>query len=493
MSPSSRATSTATEQRPVAPDEVPFSLVDEAVQLMDDDQTPWSIQMEVRVAGRLDERRLRHGLRCALDAHPMARARRVASSGWTSRDRWVLSDRGHVDILRVVDCVDDDQLATARAELQSSEIVLTSAPPVLAWLVRHPDGDVLMLNVHHVAMDGFGAMRVLRSIARGYSGAPDPAPAVDFAEARELPQRLAHAEPSTHLRRTLALVERLGDLVAPPARIARDGETSRPGYGFQVRALTVAQTEALLAVEHPGTANDVLVAALHLTIAAWNAESGVPCGRIGVLVPANLRPTSWSHDVAGNFALPARVSSTPRTRRSRWAVLGAVTAQTGRKKRTGMGTAFLDLLRPTGGLPRWAKQAAARLVPLTGDRMVDTSMFSNLGVLTEPLDFGPTAGPTTEVWFSPPARMPLGVSVGAVTAGGRLHLVFRHRHQQFSDDAARRFADRYMTELGHLSAQLAPGRRLHPLSAYGLGGPPPVYPAYRSAVRRSLRARRSAL
>jgi hypothetical protein len=46
--------------------------------------------------------------------------------------------------------------------------------------------------------------------------------------------------------------------------------------------------------------------------------------------------------------------------------------------------------------------------------------------------------------------MPLGVAVGAVTAGGRLHLVFRHRHPLMSADAARRFADRYVSALGAL-------------------------------------------
>ncbi len=74
----------------------------------------------------------------------------------------------------------------------------------------------------------------------------------------------------------------------------------------------------------------------------------------------------------------------------------------------------------------------------------------------------PTPGSSTEVWFSPPVRMPLGISVGAVTTAGRLHLVFRHRHTQSSGDAASRFADRYMAELESLSPR--PAAR-HPGSA----------------------------
>jgi hypothetical protein len=84
------------------------------------------------------------------------------------------------------------------------------------------------------------------------------------------------------------------------------------------------------------------------------------------------------------------------------------------------------------------------------------------------------------------------VAVGGVTAGGRLHLAFRHRHQQFGDDAARRFADRYMTELSHLSRQLASRKARRTPGAYGLGATPPVYPSYRSAIRRSVSLRRKA-
>lgn len=469
---------------PIDERQVPFSVVDEAIQLLDADTAPWSIQLEARVAGRLDEARLRRAVGSALDAHPMARARRIASSRWLSRDRWAFP-RHRPDVLRVVDCFDDDQLAAARAELQSLPTPLTVAPPLRAWLAHHPEGDVLMLHVHHAAMDGFGAARVLRSIARAYAGEPDPEPKVDFDEARQLPACLLQAGGLTRLRRAAVLAERLADLVLPPARIAADGATPRAGYGFQTRTLSTGQTAALVAAEHAGTVNDLLLSALHLTIATWNAEHGARRGRIAVLVPANLRPAAWREDVAGNFALPARVSTNPRTRRSRRAVLGAVTGQTVRKKRSGMGGAILELLRHTDALPLWAKAGMVKLLPLTGNRLVDTSMFSNLGVLSEPLDFGEDAGPVTEVWFSPPSRMPLGVCVGAVTSAGRLHLVFRHRHSQCSEEAAARFADRYLVELDHLSRALSPERRRRRASGYGLGLPPPVSPAYRRFGRRT--------
>jgi NRPS condensation-like uncharacterized protein len=310
-------------------------------------------------------------------------------------------------------------------------------------------------------MDGFGAMRVLQSVARAYSGDPDPEPALDFLEARELPLRLADAPVPARLRRVLALAEKTRDLLSPPARLAPEGGSDEPGYGFHQVALSTEETAAVVELDHAGAVNDVLLAALHRAIALWNAEHGSPCGRIGVLVPANLRPAQWREDMVGNFTLPARISTTDADRREGRSTLEAVTAQTRRKKRTGMGTATIGLLSRSHLLPLWAKQALVAMLPVTGNRLIDTAMLSNMGRVSDPPSFGPPArsegppgplesGDAVELWFSPPARMPLGLSIGAVTVAGRCHLTFRYRHRLFGSDAARRFADNFRQELDGL-------------------------------------------
>ncbi len=48
--------------------------------------------------------------------------------------------------------------------------------------------------------------------------------------------------------------------------------------------------------------------------------------------------------------------------------------------------------------------------------------------------------------------MPCGLSVGVVTADGRLHLAFRYCHPQFAEAAARAFADRFVAELRRVAA-----------------------------------------
>ncbi|MBW3555799.1 MAG: hypothetical protein KY454_02560 [Actinobacteria bacterium] len=433
---------------------IPFSVVDEAVHLIDSEAAPWSIQLEVRVPDRLDESRLRQAFSQAMARHDMARARKAPSRRSLHQDHWEIRPGTDIDPLRVVECPDDEALSAIRSELQSLPVPLAESPPLRARLARHPEGDVLMLNASHAAMDGYGALRVLRSVANAYAGDEDPAPQVGAADAREHLGRLTSAGRAIRIRRRLALAEKARDLVSRPARVAPDGATDEAGYGFHHLALSKSLTQALVGLDDDATVNDVLLASLHLAIGRWNEGHGKRCRRIGVLVPANLRPPQWRHDIVGNFSLPARVSTSVRHRRHRDAALRAVTAQTRRKKATGMGTGLLELLDHSRRLPLWAKQTLVMALPLSGDRLVDTAMLSNMGRLDEPVSFGADAGAVVEAWFSPPARMPLGLTVGAVTIDDRVHLAFRYRHRLLSGDAAARFAQLYLDEVAALVDQI---------------------------------------
>jgi hypothetical protein len=83
------------------------------------------------------------------------------------------------------------------------------------------------------------------------------------------------------------------------------------------------------------------------------------------------------------------------------------------------------------------------LLGFGGNRIVDTAVLSNVGRVREPIPFG-ALGPASELWFSPPCRMPLGLGMGAATYEGRMFLMFRYRHAQWSAEAAARFADAYV-------------------------------------------------
>lgn len=94
------------------------------------------------------------------------------------------------------------------------------------------------------------------------------------------------------------------------------------------------------------------------------------------------------------------------------------------------------------------------LLGITGNRMVDTAVLSNVGRVRETIPFG-ALGPARELWFSPPCRMPLGLGMGAATYDGRMFLMFRYRRAQWSADAAARFADAYVGLLARTTGAAA--------------------------------------
>ena len=389
------------------------------VPLLDPDDSPWSLHLEARVAGDLDDER-------------MAAALAEVAPG--------------EDVLSAVHCDDDVALEAARVELQAVAVPLTSGPPLRAVLAHHPHGDVLMLNVNHAAADGPGALQVMAAVSRAYA-APGRAPVLDFLATRDLPVRPAAARPKSLTQRYRTRLERVRDALARPTRLRPDGDSDESGHEFLLTCAEAGDAASLGSVRDRDRDNDVLLAALHLAVSVWNADHGQTDGRISVLVPVDLRSLPWRADVVGNLSVTARISTAPPERVSATAALKAVTAQTARNIRTRTGTALIDALDRNGMLPLWGRQSVIVLQPLTANHLLDSAVLSYLGRLDEPPSFGEEAGDTTELWLSTPARMPQGLSIGAAIVGGRLHLAFRYPRRLFDPAAARRFAGCYLAQI----------------------------------------------
>lgn len=406
--------------------------------LLDPTSGAWSVQLEARVAGALDEARLRAALAAALGPHPPERA-----------------------ILSVVDCADDDALHTARGRVQRMVVALDRRPPLHACLARHPAGDVLMLGLNHAATDGFGALEVLRHVAQAYAGDADRGAPLEFLASRDLPVRPAATSAPAVARLATELVERLRDIRDRPARLSADEPGDDSGCGFHLVALSAAETRHVVGTDRSRANTNILMAALHLAIGDWNDRHGATARRIGTLVHADLRPAQWREQPIGNFSVTARMSTRRRDRHGPASALRAITAQIARNKRTRTGVALIAALERAGLLTLWAKQSVVVLQPVTGNHRVDTTVLCNLGWLDEAPSFGPDAGETLELWFSTPARSPLSLCLGAVTIGGRLHLTFRYPHRLFGRDAARRFAECYLDHLRQVGIA-APDRAREP-------------------------------
>ena len=448
---------------------LPFNALDELCFHLNTDNFAWTIQLEVRAPGPIDERRLRTAVAAAAQRHPMARARLAHYRPTDRRYAWEIMPELPADPVWVARAATDEALAQIRQDVLSSVVPLDQAPPFRVWLVRRGDGraseerasrqppgdrgdgDTLLLAASHVATDGMGAMRLLRSIVRAYAGVADPVAPVDPEIGRDL---VSLASPGTmvdHVERIVGVGTSLRRSKGRLARIAVDGgEAGAPGFRFHHMRITSAELGTMDLKRHPGaTVNDLLLAALHLAISDWNADHAREAERISVMMPMNMRPDDTWHETLGNVSLMAPVSTSPEDRDDAGAIVHAVADQTRRAKRTGSASLLLDLLERSHLLPSVAKKFLPFLSPLSRDVFIDTAVLSNLGRVAEPLDFGEGdhGGVATELWFSPPARMPLGVGVGAATHEGDLFLSFRCCQAQFDAAGAASFAEYFRAAL----------------------------------------------
>jgi NRPS condensation-like uncharacterized protein len=417
-----------------------LNLLDELYLHLDRRSEPWVVHLEARVGGRLDAERLARALAVAVQKHPIARAR-LAS--WRYFDRgytWDIVDRLSEVPLQIADCPDEAALDEARERHFAFSPSLDTAPPFAALLAHVPDGDAIVLNLNHAAVDGIGALRFMLSLLRAYAQKEDPLPPFDPLEARDVLALAGAQSAAERYRRTRAVARLAARQLTPTTRVARDGAGDRPGYGFDFMSLSADETRAVGHRAPPDTTvNDVLLGALAVTVARWNDMHGQDAGRIALTMPVNLRPAGWRNEVVSNLASYVTISLEADERADVPSAAAAAAQWTRPIKREGLGGIVVDMLDRLSIFSVGVKRRLPDLIPLTGDVVVDTASMSNLGIVESPPELDDTAGPVRAMWFSQPGRMPLGTCIGALTMDGRMHLALRYRHAQFDRSAARAF------------------------------------------------------
>ncbi len=419
-------------------------MLDESLLLLQETRASCNVQLELGTGHHLDEARLRQAVLSGCQRHPLARARLARSPQGETSYRWDFADEVDRDPVRVADCPDSAALDRLRSELYSPPIALDTTPGFRVVLARRPGGDLVLLSASHIVADGIGALRLMQSIARTYRGEPDPPDPLPLANARDLGSFLAPRTRSEKWARRLEGLRRIREALDPPSRIAVSGGIKHDGFGFVFRTLDIGETTTPGLVQRaPGTTiNDVLLAALHLTVQFWNTKHGVSTGRVGVMMPVNVRPAERLWDVVSNLTSMVSVSTVPDDRADLATATAAVAEQTYRMRRNNRAYGLYDLLEVTKKAPLAVKRVVPKLIHLTGDRLVDTAMLSNLGRIPGPpaLATEPASGPP-ELWFSPPCDPACSVSIGVATNGQRLALVARYRYEQFDAHAAEEFTD----------------------------------------------------
>lgn len=480
----------------------PFSMADELSSYYDTPAEPNNVHVEVRLAGHLGEAALRRAAQEVLTARPRARARLVPGRRWR-RPAWEYPQQPDAAVLLRADWTDERELGRLREQFLAEAPPLRSSPPLRLLLAAGPQEDCVILKAHHAALDGLSCLHLLHDVALSYRGrpvAPEPERAESLAAAgREpvpasrppasasgtatspaqrsgrrrpgqlrakarRPRRAARIAPEQAATRPPAASAAASPAAAvPPGQAvpplpAAPGTTARgqrrAGYG-----VVLARTEVPEAAARSGaTVNDLLITALILAISRWNAARGRTRGLIRITVPIDARPPG-SADATGNLSRLSAVTAEPAgTGANVDDLVGSVTSQTRlAKEHRGPQVSTMHRVLAAIPAPAFAKKQLVRAgLRVAGPLICDTSLLSNLGRVTDPPDFG-TAAPAG-LWFSTSAHMPRGLSVGAVTVGGRLHLSFRYRRALFDHAAAAQFAACYQAALDELRAHGRRGR-----------------------------------
>jgi len=417
----------------------PFGVVDELNCYFDAQAEPNNVHLETWLPGHLDPGRLRDAVTAALAAEPRAGVRRARGGWWRRGYAWELPARADEDPVVTGAWESMADLNLARERFMAAAPPLDRSPPFRLLLARGPGRDSLILNAHHAAFDGRSCLRLLRLIAERYdAGAQAPQPPPDGALPELVPGGAASRGTPGRARQPVRRHSRIAPRHA-------DGHRTRraPGYGFALLGWPgVPAVPAAKPGEARVTVNDLLIAALIQAIGEWNAAAGRAPGRVLISMPVDDRPPGRGDEI-GNLSRLCTVTAYP----SQAGLLAAVAAQTGPAKRQPgppVGPALTAAARVP--LPTPVKRRAVRLAVRTLGRLqCDTSLLSNLGNVADAPRFGSLA--PERMWFSTTAHMPRGLSVGAITVGGRLQLCLRYRHALLDFAAARDFAALYAAAL----------------------------------------------
>jgi NRPS condensation-like uncharacterized protein len=436
----------------------PLTTHDE-VYLLTRREEPPTLHLEYRFTGALDEARLREAAGAAVEAHPMLRARLASRRRFLTPPSWEIDPgRPLAEVLRVARCETDAELDALRDALYSGPIDLDEAPALRLVLVKRPGGDTLLLNFHHALSDGVGTLRFFHTIARAYGGLPEPAPPFDPIAARDPNSEVWPRRPHPAPGPPDGAPARLSIPKGAVATIARRGPEDAPGYGFQRRVVPHERRRRLDPQRYgPGVGlNDLLMAALHLAVDAWNREAGEPADYVAVFLPVNNRPPDHAADIVANLTAGGRVASTPGQRADPGVLVRALAD---RRKALQDGGGFARVQ----ATPPWVQRLLPLVVYAISNPVVGAGLTRMLGDLRMSAvltclgrvddfarDFGPGPGQPAEVWLSGPAQDPPGVSIGTALLNRDLFLTFRVRRARLDDAAAARFADLFVESLERL-------------------------------------------
>jgi hypothetical protein len=235
---------------------------------------PMCFFLECRVAGPLDEDRLRRAVAAAAERHPSLCSRVAWRMG---RARWLPPDVRPTLIWRPL--TGDPWAPIDLAKESGIRLVV---------LAVGPDRHRVVMQVHHSACDGIAACEYFGDVWAVYAGL-DPRP---FAPGRSGGSTAGPSAPSLAPGSGTSPLDFAKFFPTPLARAAgpraHAAPVAPPYASLQFDAPFTARLRA--AAERHGTSlNDVLVAAVMRAVVGWNTAAGRARSNVRVTMPVSMR------------------------------------------------------------------------------------------------------------------------------------------------------------------------------------------------------------
>ncbi|MFI9470965.1 amino acid adenylation domain-containing protein [Streptomyces sp. NPDC052492] len=253
----------------------------------------YDVPLVFQVSGPVDVSALRRAVRTLVERHPALR------TGLVATPHGLLQQTGEpYDPWCRLDCDPEAEWQDTADRFFAHRFDLTGRRMLRAAWAQRPDGGVLLLHLHHVAVDGWSLNLLLRDLTDGYRGA-DPVPVsgttpADFAHW----QRTWHTSPAYERRRGELLAHYGADGEPSPALSAPE-DTFRPQAGLLRTSLDLVRRTALdrRAAELGLTRFQLLVSAFTASVYGVTGQS-----RPLVATPVANRPRPEFADTVGMFA-----------------------------------------------------------------------------------------------------------------------------------------------------------------------------------------------
>jgi NRPS condensation-like uncharacterized protein len=426
----------------------------------------------LKIEGEIDSISLNQALLAVFKAHPNLSAKMCTRRMKPFRK---IVDVAEFNMLTYLDLSDKSQ-ANVEADLHYEKALTEwlnrpfdpfhEFPVKVLFIKKASSESHLIFSFDHSSLDGIRSLRFIEEVVKIYNGGAHLGVSslsglrrskgdelLGFARSRRATSKNFYRRVFTSLFHRFFIRP-----LNPPCRVYHDKSERRSATAYLMGNINQSELDRIrFRAKAAGfTINDVLLAACFRVIDKWSSLHHKPAGKANIMVPVNIGPESF-RDVISNQLSFVSVSTRPEERSDPLVLLSKIKKDMRSMVSSGVPFSIIYFLHFGSYAPFPLIKAFARLL-MTVPVQVDTILVSNLGIIWPEAAGEAQMGSSTikDITFMVPVITPMGLSMGAHTNHGSLHICLGYKTGLFSKEKAQQFLDMLLEELRRLFGEITP-------------------------------------